>query len=328
MTPRVRRLASAAAVALAFVVGTQAHPAKAATYAETLDDAARVIANDARSGAVPSLHLPPAPLAGPPRYSPSLDDWLQQALGHARRDANRSRRSRDLRAIASTLRGLATASEASSPYRPSVAVAPLVRKILADPMYDAVKTASPTKPPESLWERFWQWIGTLIDRIIQGIADVAQGAPIVGTVFAVALIALAVGGLALVAYRVIRMYARRTQPAPAEGIALEPTASLEQWRSRAAAAARSGSYAEAIALLFQTCLLLLDRRGGIAYDASRTAGEYRRLVRRKATRIADPFDALARAFILAVYARRPMDDRDWASAQAAYLGIEPALGHA
>ncbi|HEV2909166.1 MAG TPA: hypothetical protein VGX02_07800, partial [Candidatus Eremiobacteraceae bacterium] len=73
------------------VTSAAAYAGVLAAGAKTLDDAA----NGQRSGApVPALHVPPAPLPGPPRFSPSLDGWLQQNLTDAREDKDATRRAK------------------------------------------------------------------------------------------------------------------------------------------------------------------------------------------------------------------------------------------
>jgi hypothetical protein len=70
----------------------------------------------------------------------------------------------------------------------------------------------------------------------------------------------------------------------------------EALRAAALAAARGGRYREAAALLFRSAVRALDERGRVAYDAARTPGEYRRLVR-------DPlFDRLAGDTEVALFA--------------------------
>jgi len=78
----------AAALACSLVLSTFASAAAASVppdYASTLIAAAQRIERAAKAGApVPAMHIPPAPLGGPPRFSPSLDDWLQRSLEAAR----------------------------------------------------------------------------------------------------------------------------------------------------------------------------------------------------------------------------------------------------
>src|SRR5262249_50064369 len=76
-----------------------------AAYAQSVRAAARSLEAASRGGArsVPSVHVPPAPLPGPPRYSPSLDDWLQAVLVAARAEKPKNR-TRTLRHAAAALR--------------------------------------------------------------------------------------------------------------------------------------------------------------------------------------------------------------------------------
>jgi hypothetical protein len=102
-------------------------------------------------------------------------------------------------------------------------------------------------------------------------------------------------------------------------------ATCDELYAAARDAARAGRFSAAIALLFQASLMQLDQRGTVRYDPSRTAGEYRRLVMRKASAASSDFEGLARAFTLAAFAQAPLGEPDWVQAEASYRSLEPAL---
>jgi hypothetical protein len=317
-----------AAFALAGLLGCAA-PALGSSYAADLQSVAAQLDRVAKADApVPPLHVPPAPLGGPPRYSPSVDDWLQSALAAARRQPTPKGRAAELRSIATALRFLASEAGAgvatSQPRQDPSAAA---RAILAQAAYRTAVTAPAAAPKETLWERILRWIGDKIGQAFDAVARVTQGVPLLGEVFAILLIGIAVGGLAFVAFRLANgLIAKRRIATEADGEALPVSASVDQLHAAALAAARSGNFARAVALLFQASLVLLDRSGRVPFDPSRTAGEYRRLVRRKAQFVARDFDALARIFTAAVYADEPIGEVDWSAASTAFSGLGRPLG--
>jgi hypothetical protein len=324
---RPLRVAIAAALATATVASAPL-TAIASSYAASLGSAAAVLSRAAKShAAVPAVHLPPAPLGGPPRFSPSVDDWLQAELAAARAEKRGKSRDRDLAAVASTLNYLAAAARpgggAAGPRADARSVA---AQVLADPAYHKPATAPAPPPKQTIWEKILVWIGRQLARLFGGLVEAAQGAPLIGTIFAIVLIALAALGVGYVAYRVADGFVVRRLRIVSEGEALPVDASAADLYASACAAAKDGRYAHAIGLLFRSSLMLLDGAGRVPYDATRTAGEYRRLVQRRARGIATPFEALARAFTLAAFAEAPVGPPDWADAQAAYRIIEPALG--
>lgn len=199
--------------------------------------------------------------------------------------------------------------------------------ILAQPVYkqEPTKKAPPAK--ESVWEKILRWFGDKIGRLFDGLARATQGVPFLGDIFAIVLIGVAVLGLAYVAYRIADVFLVRRNPVATQDGDLMPVgASAEQLHQAALDEARSGSYARAVALLFHASLMVLDRTDRVAYDPSRTAGEYRRIVRRKAQSIAADFDSLARIFTTAAYADEPVNERDWMQASAAFAVVGQPLG--
>lgn len=297
--------------------------ARASSYADTLRGVARQLDHAANTGGqVPAVHVPPAPLGGPPRYSPSLDDWLQSAIGSARH-AHKKEKIAQLRAVAATLRQVAgDADRATAAPERRGSVEADARAILREPAY-RIKPAESAPPTESIWERILEWIFERLNELFSKIAGATQGTPVLGTIFAIALIGLAVGLLAIIGYRLASGLAARRRHAESDlGEPLPQSANAETLLAAARDAAAQGRFARAIVLLFQTALVLLDRRKGIAFDPARTAGEYRRLVRRKADTLAPDFDILARSFSVAAYADAPTTQGDWDRAAHAYAGLD------
>ncbi|MFI5388738.1 MAG: DUF4129 domain-containing protein [Candidatus Eremiobacterales bacterium] len=298
-------------------------------FSSTLIAAAHRLERAAKaSAAVPAMHIPPAPLGGPPRFSPSLDDWLQRSLDSARKTKPVKARAAALRTIAASLRYVATgAGPAATSAAPRGDLEAAAKSILAESTYrvSATKPAQAQQP--TIWERILNWIIDRIDALLGGLATATQKVPIVGVIIGYAIVGAAVIGLAFVGYRIARrLTSRRDAAVPGLGDALPPSTNADDLYSLARDAARNGNAAPAVALLYQAALVLLDRVDRVAYDPSRTPGEYRRLVRRKAQAIADAFDALARLFVAVAFGRASIGADDWLRADAAYSGIRRSLG--
>jgi len=324
----------AAALACSLVLSTFASAAVASVppdYASTLVAAAQRIERATKAGTVvPAMHIPPAPLGGPPRFSPSLDDWLQRSLAAARKTKPAKARAAALRTIAASLRYVASGARPTNiaaTARGDLEAA--AKSILAESAYrvGATKPAQPQQP--TIWERILNWIVDKINELFGGLATATQKVPMVGVVIGYAIVGAAIIGLAFVGYRIARrLTSRRDAPVAALGEALPPSTNADELYALARDAARSGNTAPAVALLYQAALVLLDRVDQIAYDPSRNPGEYRRLVRRNAQAIADAFDALARLFVAVAFGRANAGADDWLRADAAFSGIRRSLGAA
>ena len=345
MLARARLAAGIAACALACFAGAiaadadqsanVAHPAAAqpSAYAAALSAAALELDAAARESSqrsapidVPNVHVPPAPLPGPPRFSPSLDDWLQNALTAARETKNHKERAQMLRDIASSLRQAAAlssapAAEAGKP------VAPTLAAILAQPAYHEAESTSEAQPKKTWWQLFIDWLAGLFEKLFGGLYSVAVNVPWIGQLIVWATLALLAVAVLFVATRLARylMQTRRARRDDDTGDLLDQPVPADELAHAAHAAAARGDYALAISLLFRAALRRLDAGGIIDYDAARTAGEYRRAVRRACAPAAPPFDSLAQTFTLATYAERPVGATDWTAAGDAYDRFGPAL---
>jgi hypothetical protein len=321
---------SAAALACSLVLSAFcATQARASTdYSSTLVAAAARLERAAKTGAeVPAMHIPPAPLGGPPRFSPSLDDWLQKSLAGVRGLKKVKLRAAGLRTIAASLRYIA--SGAGQPTPSTVTRTDFegaAKSILAESAYKVAPTKPAQAPEETIWERILDWITTQLDKLFGGLAEATQKIPIVGKIIGYAIVGAAIVGLAFVGYRIARgLTSRRDAVSAGSGDALLLNANADDLYALARDQARSGNAAPAVALLYQAALMLLDRVDRVAYDPSRTPGEYRRLVRRKAQATADAFDALARLFVAVAFGRARPGSDEWDRADAAYAGIRRML---
>jgi hypothetical protein len=318
------RIAAAALAAVAL-----AHAPAAASldgYRASLDAAASALRAAALHGAQPpAIHVVPAPLGSAPRFSPSVDDWLQSGLIAVARETSAKRKPADLLSMASALQYLASeaGSRAATPPRSDPRAE--ASRILAGPDYRVSTTTPAPKQQPTLFEKFLDWIFGVLERLIGSLAGATMGRPIIGTIFAVAILALAAIIVGVVLYRVARRISFAPKAAPSLGEPLPVGYSAADCLASANAFAASGAYAKAIALLYRAALLLLDERGRVPFDPAMTAGEYRRIVMRRAATAADPFDRLARGFIHAAFSEQASQAADWDDAQSAYRTLAPTV---
>jgi hypothetical protein len=269
--------------------------------------------------------VPAGPIA--PDLPPALGAWLHAGLADARKEKKASNRATDLRALAASLRVGAELADRQSGAEPANLHAD-VRHVLAEPAFRTNPNAAPPKKAEQSWlGRVLQAIADWWARVMSQVIGAAVGAPFLGNIFAVILITAAAVGLAFLIFRIaLLVTARRARESGSiiAGTPLTAQASADETYDDACAAARHGSYGSAIALLFQAALLALDRSGRVPYDSARTAGEYRRAVRRSVAGASTSFDTLARAFTFVAYAQAPAGEHDWRAADAAYASMTVA----
>ncbi|HKW45428.1 MAG TPA: DUF4129 domain-containing protein [Candidatus Eremiobacteraceae bacterium] len=256
--------------------------------------------------------------------SPALDTWIAANLAAARKEKNAAARAADLRAVAASLRnaaGLASRSYPSEPKHLSSDVA----TILAEPAFRTAPQSRPAAKTEPSWfARMWLAFLTWWGKLLGHAFVAAANTPIFGNIAAFVLLILAPLILLILIIRIAMVMAarpRRARGPTADGTPLEVFTTAGETYDAACAAARRGAFGLAIALLFQAALVALDRSGRVPYDSARTAGEYRRAVRRSAAGMAGPFEALSKAFTYVAYAEAPADESDWRAADAAFASM-------
>jgi hypothetical protein len=210
----------------------------------------------------------------------------------------------------------------------------VVRAILATSPYrhPVADATAPAKP--SLMQLLWQWyLDHVWEPLVHWLSHVhirsfGSAGGDAATIVGYGVVAVACFVLAFALYRLIVAFARTGsgEGTSSNGgrVALERTLSSQQWRARAAEAARAGDYGRAIAALFTASLATLDERAIVAFDATRTPGEYRRLVRRVRAAAAEPFNDLCGRFVRAAYAEAVATADDYAAAERAFAAFEPA----
>jgi Domain of unknown function (DUF4129) len=292
--------------------------------ADRLDAAAAAVRlNPKQHIASPSLELPRAPLDVPSSPGVSLDRWLAAQSQRIGREKSRAVRTRELTELAASLRRAATPGTAHVPAADPSATA---MTITSQKVYQT-GGAGPAPPPhESILERIIGWLGQRLGELIQRIFGVTASRPIIGQIVAALFIALVASLAAYLIYLLVMLFVRgRRRMSIDEGTPLQERADPDALHELGLAAANEGRYAQAVSLLFQASLAAFDRSGKLAYDGSLTAGEYRRAVRRAVNAAAPYFDDIARTFVLAAFAERPVSADDFAAADAAYRSLRPLV---
>ncbi len=217
--------------------------------------------------------------------------------------------------------GSAAAADAPWPHDPNA----VVRSVLAQPAYRSAPVTTDKKPQESLWDQFWSWVREQLKNLFGPIARAVRGVSGAATVAGVILTVAAVlaFGFVLVWLGLAFVAPKRRTPRNFIGKPLAPRRTFAEWRAAALAFAARGEYARAIAALFGAALTLLDERGLVPFDAARTPGEYRRLVRRTRSDASLPFDDLTAGFVHAAYSGVPAARDDFDDAERALANLEP-----
>jgi hypothetical protein len=322
------RFALTVALACSFSVVPPTASGAAAPARDRQNAAAQTDASAMRTAAVAldraAAHRKAPPSNVAPGLSPALRAWLHAGLADARTEKNAVTRAAELRALAASLRMGATLAERRSGAPPAHLNAD-VRQVLTEPAFRPnVSTAPPQKREQSWLARALQAIAKWWASVMFRVIGAAAGTPVLGNILAIILITVAAAALAFLVFRIALLIAARRAREPGsslDGMPLTALASADETYDDARAAARSGSYGLAIALVFQAALLALDRSGRVPYDSARTAGEYRRAVRRSVAAAAASFETLARAFTYVAYAQVPAGESDWHAADAAYMSM-------
>ncbi|MBC5824352.1 MAG: hypothetical protein GIW99_05325 [Candidatus Eremiobacteraeota bacterium] len=299
----------------------------ASVSARSLIRAAEAVDRRAHGGAsAPTIRLS-SMTQRPLRSAPSLDGWLRHALRSASEQRTAAGRTASLREIEGSLR--LAASDARQSYAakmPRIDPHKAVRTILAAPAYRQLNRSATSSRGTTLAQRFSAWLARLLEKVFRGLDRVASHSAGLGDALAALLEITAAAALIVFVYRLGRALSRRRPRRRDErrGVQVATRPDADALYRESLAAAGRADYAKAIALLFQTCLLALDRNGKASYDPAQTVGQYRLALARSAEPWVCHFDALARAFTVASYARLPAGADDWAHARAAYRALSAA----
>lgn len=174
----------------------------------------------------------------------------------------------------------------------------VAHRVLADRRFHV----APQRPGDKSWlDLLLEALGALWRRLTEPLQHVL-GNQTLTTVVGLAVLVALLAGVTIV---VVRFARRGRTPKPARthasAVALGDDVDARILFARALAATADGRHHDAAALLWASALRALDERGRVRYDAARTPGEWRRVVR-------DPaFDALARDAVVALFGDRGVD---------------------
>lgn len=169
----------------------------------------------------------------------------------------------------------------------------VARAIVADPRFHGSTSNGPPAP--SLIGRLLQWLGARIGDLLHAIGHVLGARTPLNVAIGIAVLVLAVAGLAFLIVRFVRLPARRPR-APIASVALERELTSAELLAQARAAARAERWHAAASLLARAALHALDECGRLRFDPARTPGEVRRVLN-------DPaFDAFEREATTALFA--------------------------
>jgi hypothetical protein len=203
----------------------------------------------------------------------------------------------------------------------------LIRGVLAQPVYRAEQTVD--QPPQlTELEQLEQYLGKWFRAHFGFMRRLFHGVRGTGNVLGVILLAAVAVGLIAAGVRLAAVFTRKNVSRDDEGSAqdaLGRARSAAQWRTLAFEAAARSDYNTAIAALFLSALQLLDESGVLHFDAARTPGEYRRLVRSTLRVGAPAFDGLTGGFVQAMYGEQSTSRDDYDAAQRSYAAFAPAV---
>jgi hypothetical protein len=175
-----------------------------------------------------------------------------------------------------------------APARDPERVREAVREVLARPEF---------RPPDrTLLQRAFDWLLEQAGRLLAELG--ASGA---GGIVGLAVLALALLGIGLLAAR----FSRGMTPSPEVRAAVPgaPRRPAADWRAEAEAHERAGAWRPAVRCRYRALVAELAARGLVDEVPGRTAGEYRRELRRNLPDAAADFAGATELFELAWYGR-------------------------
>ncbi|MFN2450254.1 MAG: DUF4129 domain-containing protein [Candidatus Baltobacteraceae bacterium] len=194
----------------------------------------------------------------------------------------------------------------------------LAVRILADPRFRVQihRSAGPW------WTRLLGWVEARLNALIGH--NVHAGGPWLNAIGDIAVLAAA--GLVIFAtVRLLLNVAKEPEQTVHTVHPLAARTSARAWHDRALSAAAQGRYGVAAVLLFRAALAILDLRGVVRDEPSRTVNESKSELRRRAPQYEPAFDAVARNFTAALYAGAPVTRAHWEQAQNAYEQLFAAV---
>jgi hypothetical protein len=168
------------------------------------------------------------------------------------------------------------------------AVRDLADEILRQARYD--------EPAESIPDRIFGWLGEQLTRLLETLVGGGGGALV-----AWAVLLGAAGAIVYLLVRYGRISVPAVAPDPEPEVMVELTRTPHEWRDEAAAREAEGRWAEGLRCRHRALVADLVRRGLIADQAGRTAGEYASVVAARQPEVAPAFAAATELFEAAWY---------------------------
>ena len=187
----------------------------------------------------------------------------------------------------------------------------LADRILSEARYD--------EPAQSIPDRIMEWLGEQLARLLEGLVGGGGGAVVAWVIL--------LGALGAVIYLLAR-YGRLSLPAvapdPEPEVMVELTRTASEWREEAAGLEAQGRWPEGLRCRHRALVADLVRRGVVADQAGRTAGEYARDVAARRPELAPPFAAATELFEAVWYggaAAGPAEAERFQQLEAQVLGV-------
>ena len=203
--------------------------------------------------------------------------------------------------------------------RPPLPAHALAARIVASPRFHLHAHAA----QEDWWSRALAWVASHVESFFA--RGVNTGGPLLNVLGDALLIAAA----GLVVFACVRLLTNVTREASADAHgsvhALPSRLASRDWYNRALLAASQGRYGAGVVLLFRAALAILDLRGAVNDDPSRTVEESKAQLRQRAPSFLPGFDAIARSFTDALYAEKTVDETQWNAARAAFEALFAAV---
>jgi hypothetical protein len=177
-------------------------------------------------------------------------------------------------------------------------------EVYARPELAAVPPSRLTAWLADVWNGLREWLAG----VFPGLGLGAGGVQMLGWVVAGLFVLLAIAVLLHLTRSGTAWWQARDRSGASGGAAAADAGSLSaaDWQARARMLAEAGRWRDAVLAQYQALVLVLDARGALRYDASKTPGDYRRELR------GDPamsrlFETFLRAFEPAAFGSRAAD---------------------